>query len=45
VTVDERERVYDEATFIENFVIFNAAGRECADDFAYLRTDPGLAEL
>jgi hypothetical protein len=45
VAVKERERGYDEATFVESFVILNAAGGECVDDFAQLRSDPGLAEL
>src|SRR5258707_12664107 len=45
VAVKERERGYDEATFVESFVILNAAGGECLDDFAHLRRDVGLAEL
>lgn len=45
VEVRERERGYDEATMVESFVILNAAGGECADDFERLRGDPGLAEL
>ena len=34
VAVKERERGYDEATFVESFVILNAAGGECLDDSA-----------
>src|SRR5881409_3616575 len=45
VRIKERERGYDEATFVESFVILNAAGGECVDDFAHLRSDAGLAEL
>jgi Transposase DDE domain group 1 len=45
VHVKERERGYDEATFVESFVLLNAAGGECLDDFSRLREDPGLAEL
>jgi hypothetical protein len=45
VRVKERQRGYDEATFVESFVILNAAGGECADDFERLRQDPGLAEM
>jgi hypothetical protein len=45
VRVKERERGYDEATFVESFVILNAAGGECVDDFKRLRGDPGLAEM
>jgi hypothetical protein len=43
--VKERERGYDQAPFVESFVIPNAAGGECADDFERLRQDPGLAEM
>jgi hypothetical protein len=45
VRVKERERGYDEATFVESFVILNAAGGECPEDFKRLRADPGLAEM
>ncbi|MGH9378861.1 MAG: hypothetical protein ACRD1I_08680, partial [Terriglobia bacterium] len=45
VRVKERERGYDEATFVESFVVLNAAGGECVDDFKRLRQDPGLAEM
>ena len=45
MAVKERERGYDEATFVESFVILNAAGGECVDDFGHLRSDAGLAEL
>src|SRR5437867_1325679 len=45
VVVKERQRGYDEATFVESFVLLNAAGGECLDDFERLRADPGLGEL
>src|SRR5258705_13558071 len=45
VAVKERERGYDEATFVESFVILNAAGGGGLDDFAHLRSDGGLAGL
>jgi Transposase DDE domain group 1 len=45
LAVKERQRGYDEATFVESFVILNAAGGECLDDFERLRADPGLGEL
>lgn len=45
VKIKQRQRGFDEATFIESFVILNAAGGECLDDFDYLREDKGLAEL
>ncbi|MGH9451294.1 MAG: IS1380 family transposase [Terriglobia bacterium] len=45
VQIKERDRGYDEATFVESFVILNAAGGECVDDFKRLREDPGLKEM
>ncbi|HZT68249.1 MAG TPA: transposase [Terriglobia bacterium] len=45
VRVKERQRGYEEATLVESFVIWNAAGGECLDDFERLRQDPGLAEM
>ena len=45
VRVKERQRGYDEATMVESFVVLNAAGGECLDDFGRLREDRGLAEL
>ena len=45
VHVKQRQRGYDDATFIESFVILNAAGGECVEDFERLRQDPGLAEM
>jgi hypothetical protein len=45
VAVKERQRGYDEDTFVESFVLLNAAGGECLDDFERLRADPGLSEM
>ena len=45
VKIKQRQRGFDEATFIESFIILNAAGGECLDDFDYLREDEGLAQL
>jgi hypothetical protein len=45
VKIKQRQRGFDEATFIESFVILNTAGGECIDDFDYLREDEGLAQL
>jgi hypothetical protein len=45
VRVKERERGYDEATMVETFVVLNAVGGECFDDFQRLREDPGLSEM
>ncbi len=45
VRIKERERGYDEATMVESFVILNAVGGECCDDFERLREDEGLGEM
>ena len=45
VRIKERERGYDEATIVKNFVILNAVGGECCDDFERLREDAGLSEM
>lgn len=45
VRIKERQRGYDEPTFVESFVILNAAGGECLEDFARLREDTGLAQM
>jgi hypothetical protein len=45
VRVKQRARGYDEATMVESFVILNAVGGECFDDFQRLREDPGLSEM
>src|SRR3970282_1866625 len=45
VRIKQRQRGYDEATFIESFVILNAVGGECLEDFEQLRADQGLAEV
>jgi hypothetical protein len=39
VCVKQRQRGLDEASYVESFVILNAAGGECLDDFARLRQD------
>lgn len=43
--VRQRERGFDEATYVESFLVLNALGGECLDDFARLREDAGLAEM
>ena len=44
VSVKQRQRGLDEASYVESFVIMNAAGGECLDDFGPLRQD-GVREL
>ncbi len=41
VQTNVRQRGYDEATFVESFVVLNALGGECLEDFDRLREDPG----
>jgi hypothetical protein len=36
---------YDEATTVESFVVLNALGGECLEDFTHLREDGGLKEM
>ena len=45
IHVKQRERGYDEATMVESFVVLNALGGECVDDFQYLREDAGLKQM
>ena len=45
VHIKQRDRGLDEAAMIESFVVLNAVGGECVDDFAHLRADAGLSEL
>ena len=42
VQIKQRERGSDEATMVESFVVLNAVGGECLDDFQHLREDAGL---
>lgn len=44
VSIKPRQRGLDEAGYVESFVILNAAGGECLDDFGHLRRD-GLKDL
>ncbi|MHB1839800.1 MAG: IS1380 family transposase [Acidobacteriaceae bacterium] len=45
VQIKQRERGFDEATMVESFVVLNAVGGECLDDFQHLRDDAGLKEM
>jgi hypothetical protein len=45
VRIKQRERGYDEATMVESFVVLNAVGGECLEDFQHLRDDAGLEEM
>lgn len=41
----QRQRGLDEATMIESFVLLNAAGGDCLEDFRRLAEDPGWPTL
>lgn len=41
----QRQRGLDEASYVESFLVLNALGGECLDDFARLREDDGLREM
>jgi hypothetical protein len=41
----QRQRGVDEATMVESFVLVNAAGGDCLEDFRRLAEDPGLPTL
>lgn len=43
--VKQRERGFDEATYIESFLVLNAVGGDCLEDFNQLRQDAGLGEM
>jgi hypothetical protein len=43
--VKQRERGFDEASYVESFLVLNAAGGNCLEDFDQLRADAGLSEL
>lgn len=41
----QRQRGFDEATYVESFLVLNALGGDCLEDFDRLREDAGLAEM
>ena len=45
LVLKQRDRGFDEATYIESFLVLNAAGGNCLEDFACLREDRGLAAM
>jgi DDE family transposase len=45
VGIKQRERGFDEATYVESFLVLNAVGGDCLEDFDQLREDAGLAEM
>jgi len=45
VRLKQRRRGFDEATYVESFLVLNALGGECLEDFDRLREDAGLKEM
>jgi hypothetical protein len=45
LALKQRDRGFDEATYIESFLVLNAAGGDCLEDFDCLREDRGLAAI
>ena len=43
--IKQRERGFDEATYVESFLVLNGVGGDCVEDFDLLREDGGLAEM
>ena len=41
----QRQCGFDEATYVESFLVLNALGGDCLEDFARLREDAGLGEM
>ena len=41
----QRERGFDEARYVESFLVLNAVGGDCLEDFDQLREDAVLAEM
>ena len=45
LALKQRDRGFDEATYVESFLVLNAAGGDCLEDFACLGEDRGLAVM
>lgn len=45
LALKQRDRGFDEATYVESFLVLNAAGGDCLEDFDCLREDRGLAGM
>jgi hypothetical protein len=41
----QRQRGFEEATYVESFLVLNALGGDCLEDFDRLREDAGLGEM
>ena len=45
LALKQRGRGFDEASYIESFLVLNAAGGDCLEDWGCLREDRGLAAM
>lgn len=45
LSLKQRQRGFDEATYVESFLVLNALGGDCLEDFDRLREDAGMAEM
>jgi len=45
VRIKQRERGFDEASYVESFLVLNALGGDCLEDFERLREDAGLKQI
>jgi hypothetical protein len=45
IRLKQRQRGFDEATYVESFLVLNALGGDCLEDFDRLREDAGLKEM
>lgn len=43
--IKQRDRGLDEAAYVESFLVLNALGGDCLEDFERLPEDEGLAEM
>ena len=43
--IKQRERGFDEASYVESFLVLNALGGDCLEDFERLREDGGLRQM
>jgi len=41
----QRQRGFDEASYVESFLVLNALGGECLEDFGRLREDEGIGTM
>ena len=45
LALKQRDRGFDEPTYVESFLVLNAVGGDCLEDFECLREDRGLAGM